>query len=97
MVAFACISATYLCIKVAIMSLPAQHEQICTIALLFRRKLVMTFDVPKRLFATVPDYVAEALDERAKREGRSTSNLIAFILEKSVQQDVEQPEDDSAS
>jgi hypothetical protein len=50
----------------------------------------MPIDVPKRLFATVPDYVAESLDERAKREGRSTSNLVAFILEQAVQQELEQ-------
>jgi hypothetical protein len=46
----------------------------------------MLCDVPKRLFATVPDYVADALDKRAKREGRSTSNLVAFILEQTVQE-----------
>ncbi|MEM1309855.1 MAG: ribbon-helix-helix protein, CopG family [Cyanobacteria bacterium P01_H01_bin.153] len=59
----------------------------------------MPIDVPKRLFATVPDYVAESLDERAKREGRSTSNLVAFILEQAVQQELEHldesPKDDS--
>jgi CopG-like RHH_1 or ribbon-helix-helix domain, RHH_5 len=44
----------------------------------------MPLDVPKRLFATVPDYVADALDQRAKREGRSTSNLVAFLLEQEV-------------
>lgn len=50
----------------------------------------MASDVPKRLFATVPDYVADSLDKRAKREGRSTSNLVAFILEQAVQQEAEQ-------
>jgi len=44
----------------------------------------MPVEVPKRLFATVPDYVADALDQRAKREGRSTSNLVAFLLEQEV-------------
>lgn len=47
----------------------------------------MASDVPKRLFATVPDYVADSLDKRAKREGRSTSNLVAFLLEQAVQED----------
>ncbi len=47
----------------------------------------MPVEVPKRLFATVPDYVADALDQRAKREGRSTSNLVAFLLEQEVNKD----------
>ena len=45
---------------------------------------MMSLDVPKRLFATVPDYVAEALERRAQREGRSVSNLVAFLLEQEV-------------
>jgi len=47
---------------------------------------MMSLDVPKRLFATVPDYVAEALERRAQREGRSVSNLVAFLLEQEVNQ-----------
>lgn len=45
---------------------------------------MMSLDVPKRLFATVPDYVADALERRAKREGRSVSSLVAFLLEQEV-------------
>ena len=47
-------------------------------------------NVPKRLFTTVPDYVAEFLEQRAEKEGRSVSSLIAFILEESAKQDLEQ-------
>ncbi len=57
---------------------------------------MMSLDVPKRLFATVPDYVAEALERRAQREGRSVSNLVAFLLEQEVnkEQVEESPSDE---
>ena len=35
----------------------------------------------KRFSATIPAPIMEALEHRAKREGRSVSNLVAYLLE----------------
>lgn len=37
--------------------------------------------VPQRISVTVPGHVYEALRDRADREGRTTSNLCAYLLE----------------
>lgn len=39
---------------------------------------------PKRVTATIPWYVLEKLLEKSSKEGRSLSNLISYLLEKSV-------------
>jgi hypothetical protein len=38
----------------------------------------------KRVFGTVPDYLAELLDWKAKKDGRSLSNLVGLYLEQCV-------------
>ena len=43
-------------------------------ALLFRK--------PKRITVTVPDQIYRTLLERSTREGRSISNLAAYLLER---------------
>lgn len=40
---------------------------------------------PKRISVTVPGYVYDALMTRADREGRSTSDLCAYLLERAVE------------
>jgi hypothetical protein len=45
-------------------------------ALLFRK--------PKRITVTVPDQIYQTLLERSTREGRSISNLAAYLLERAV-------------
>lgn len=40
---------------------------------------------PRRLTITVPHHVYEALDTRSNDEGRTMSNLAAFLLEASLQ------------
>jgi hypothetical protein len=45
-------------------------------ALLFRK--------PKRITVTVPDQIYRTLLERSTREGRSISNLAAYLLERAV-------------
>lgn len=43
--------------------------------------------VPRRISVTVPGHVYEALRDRADREGRTTSNLCAYLLEKALEGD----------
>lgn len=45
--------------------------------------------VPTRISITVPFRVFAALRDQADREGRSTSNLGAFLLEKALSQLIE--------
>ncbi len=40
----------------------------------------------KRVFATVPDTVAEELEEWADQQGRSLSNLISYLLENDLKE-----------
>lgn len=44
------------------------------------------FRKPKRLTATIPDRVYTAIEQLATKEGRSMSNLVAFALERFVEQ-----------
>lgn len=44
----------------------------------------------KKVFASVPDAVAKDLDEWSRQQGRSMSNLIAYLLENSVKAAKEQ-------
>jgi len=44
----------------------------------------------KKVFASVPDAVAKDLDEWSRQQGRSMSNLIAYLLENSVRAAKEQ-------
>jgi len=41
---------------------------------------------PKRITITIPHSTFEAIIQRSNEEGRSLSNLAAFILEKGVQE-----------
>ena len=40
----------------------------------------------KRITVTLPDQVAEALEEWAAQQGRPTANLAAFLVEQGMQQ-----------
>lgn len=44
-----------------------------------------TFRAPQRISITLPQHVFEALVERSLLEGRSLSNLSAYLLEWSLQ------------
>ena len=35
----------------------------------------------KRVFASVPDYLAKLLEWKAEKDGRSLSNLVSLLLE----------------
>ena len=41
--------------------------------------------VAKRVFATVSDQLADKLEARADKEGRSLSNLISYLLEREME------------
>lgn len=43
----------------------------------------------KRLSASIPDRVYEQLEKLAEKEGRSVSNLVAYMLEKSIERRLE--------
>lgn len=43
----------------------------------------------KRLSASIPDRVYEQLEKLADREGRSVSNLVAYLLEQSIDRRLE--------
>lgn len=45
-----------------------------------------TIRKPRRLTITVPQNVYDALDTRSTHEGRTMSNLAAYLLEASLQQ-----------
>ena len=49
--------------------------------------------VSGRITVTLPSGVCEALQDRADREGRSTSNLAAFLLERGLAMPIESPAD----
>ncbi len=40
----------------------------------------------KKVFATVSDVVGKKLEQRADEEGRSLSNLISYLLERSMEE-----------
>lgn len=44
----------------------------------------LLFRKPKRITITVPDQIYRTLQERSTREGRSISNLAAYLLERAV-------------
>ena len=52
----------------------------------------MSNPMAKKVFASVPDAVAKDLEEWSKQQGRSLSNLIAYLLENSVKKAKEQGE-----
>lgn len=52
----------------------------------------MSNPMAKKVFASVPDAVAKDLEEWSKQQGRSLSNLIAYLLESSVREAKEQGE-----
>ena len=58
-------------------------------------RLKPVFRSPKRVTITLPNATFEALQSRADGEGRSLSNLAAFLLESSLQPPV--PETPTAS
>ncbi len=51
-----------------------------------------TIAVSKRLFVTVPDALYEHLERWADLQGRSVSNLAAYLLESSMRQAIERGE-----
>ena len=42
-------------------------------------------DVAKKLFTTVPDELSERLKVRAEEEGRTVSNLLAYLAERGME------------
>ena len=46
----------------------------------------MSDNVSKRVFVTVPDTVYEELEDWAEKQGRSVSNLTAFLVEASLRE-----------
>ncbi len=42
-------------------------------------------NVAKKVFASVSDQLADKLEKRAEEEGRSLSNLISYLLERSME------------
>jgi hypothetical protein len=44
----------------------------------------LLFRKPRRVTVTVPDHIYCSLLERSSREGRSISNLAAYLLERAV-------------
>ncbi|WP_397199034.1 ribbon-helix-helix domain-containing protein [Nodosilinea sp. LEGE 07298] len=43
-------------------------------------------DMSKRIQVTLPDRLAEELDQWANADGRAVANLCAFLLERAVRQ-----------
>ena len=43
-------------------------------------------NVAKKLFTTVPDELAKRLQERADEEGRTVSNLLAYLAERGMEE-----------
>ena len=41
--------------------------------------------VAKKLFTTVPDDLAKRLQDRANEEGRTVSNLLAYLAERGME------------
>jgi metal-responsive CopG/Arc/MetJ family transcriptional regulator len=41
--------------------------------------------VATKIWASIPDRLAEKLDQRAESEGRSRSDLISYLLERSME------------
>lgn len=52
----------------------------------------MSKNVSKRVFVTVPDAVYEELEDWADKQGRSVSNLTAFLVEASLREAKERGE-----
>lgn len=52
----------------------------------------MSENVSKRVFVTVPDAVYEELEDWANKQGRSVSNLTAFLVEASLREAKERGE-----
>lgn len=55
----------------------------------------LVFRKPRRITVTVPDRIYRTLLERSTREGRSISNLAAYLLERAVAG--EKPADESVA
>jgi hypothetical protein len=52
----------------------------------------MSKSMAKRVFASVPDTVADELEAWAEQQGRSLSNLIGYLLENAVKEAKEKGE-----
>jgi len=50
----------------------------------------MNKEMAKRIWATVPDAVEKYLQDWADKDGRSVSNLCAYLLEEAVKRDQQQ-------
>ena len=46
----------------------------------------MSMMVAKKLFTTVPDSLAERLQQRADEEGRTVSSLLAYFAERQMEE-----------
>lgn len=46
----------------------------------------MSVKVAKKLFTTVPDALAERLQQRADEEGRTVSSLLAYFAERQMEE-----------
>jgi hypothetical protein len=44
----------------------------------------LPFRKPRRISITIPDHIYQLLLERSEQQGRSISNLAAFMLERSI-------------
>jgi hypothetical protein len=51
----------------------------------------MNFKTPKRISVTIPNATYEMLLKASEKQGRSISNLAAFLLESSLKNDLESP------
>ena len=55
------------------------------------------FRSPQRISITVPYQIWNSLVKRSNREGRSISNLAAFLLEAALEQELQKSEDPNDS
>lgn len=61
-------------------------DRLCLLQLVFgANKQPMEKHVASKVWATIPDQLAEKLDKRAGVEGRSRSDLISYLLERSME------------
>lgn len=63
-------------------------------ALLHTERIAMMKRAPVRISITLPYMTHKALDDRATFEGRSLSNLCAFLLQTTLEDPTTQPNQD---
>lgn len=57
----------------------------------------MSSSMSKKVQVVLPDYLYSVLEDKADKEGRSMSNLCAFLLESSLRTEVDQIKQQLAS